>query len=391
MTILETAHTRDEVFVVDDSEAVREMVCQHLSRLGCEPIPFDNGAACLAELGRRVPSMVLMDLRMEGMQGDEACRRLKAHPNAGRVPVVMLTGASAPHEVMLCSRAGADDFLPKPVEFEALTAKVLAVRAAREHARQGPPPGLGVLLVEGSRSMGAFLGGALEHEGFHVLYARHAVEAEALAVAHGPRLDGLVVDVSRSFAFQDGLALASRLQKLMPRKPLVLVAGVEESTDVHARARALINEPLLERRMMAPDALVARVLERLAPGVAPIRAAERVPLFSVVEFTTRHGPPLTGFSSDASPEALFVRTLTPARAGARLTLRVTLAGQRIPSAVEAVVAWSNPLRRGAAFQAPTGMGLRLERVDTVLAAQLQRFVPRALGFSLALPVRSSSF
>lgn len=388
---MEPALTRDEVFVVDDSRAVRDLVCQHLSRLGCEPVPLGSGAACLAELERRVPALVLLDLRMDGMQGDEACRRMKAHPNAGSVPVVMLTSASAPHEVMLCSRAGADDFLPKPVEFDALTAKVLTVRAAREHARQGPPPGLGVLLVEGSRSMGSFLGGALEHEGFHVLYARHAVEAEAVAVAYGSRLDGLVVDVSRSFAYQDGLALARRLQALLPRKRLVLVAGVEESTDVHARARELTGEPLLERRLMAPDALVARVLDRLAPGVPPVRAAERVPLFSVVEFATRCGPVLTGFSSDASPEALFVRTLTPARAGARLALRVTLAGQRIASSVEAVVAWSNPPRRGSAFQGPAGMGLRLERVDTTLAAQFQRFVPRALGFSLALPTRSSTF
>ncbi|MFL5345683.1 MAG: TIGR02266 family protein [Hyalangium sp.] len=388
---MEPALTRDEIFVVDESRTVRDLVCQHLSRLGCEPVPFQSGPECLAELERRVPALVLMDLRMETMQGDEACRRIKGHPNAGLVPVVMLTGASAPHEVMLCSRAGADDFLPKPLEFDALTAKVLAVRAAREHARQGPPPGLGVLLVEGSRSMGSFLGGALEHEGFHVLYARHAVEAEALATAFGPRLDGLVVDVSRSFAFQDGLALASRLRGLLPRKPLVLVAGVEEPTDVHTRAQELTGETLLERRMMSPDALVSRVLGRLAPGMTSVRAAERVPLFSVVEFTTRCGPVLTGFSSDASPEALFVRTLTPARAGARLALRVTLAGQRASSSVEALVVWSNPPRRGSAFQGPAGMGLRLERVDTALAAQFQRFVPRALGFSLSLPTRPSAF
>ena len=145
------------------------------------------------------------------------------------------------------------------------------------------------------------------------------------------------------------------------------------------------------RTRLAPDALVARVLDRLAPGVPPVRAAERVPLFSVVEFTTRCGPVLTGFSSDASPEALFVRTLTPARAGARLALRVTLAGQRIASSVEALVAWSNPPRRGSPFQGPAGMGLRLERMDTALAAQFQRFVPRALGFSLALAARSSTF
>ena len=115
---MESALTRDEVFVVDDSRSMRELGCQHLTRLGCEPVPLASGAACLAELERRVPVLVLMDLRMEGMQGDDACRRLKAHPNAGSVPVVMLTSASAPHEVMLCSRAGADDFLPKPVRLQ---------------------------------------------------------------------------------------------------------------------------------------------------------------------------------------------------------------------------------------------------------------------------------
>ncbi len=388
---MEPALSRDVVFVVDDSRMTREMVSDHLTRLGCEAVPLDSGEACLAELERRVPTLVLMDLRMEGMQGDEACRRLKAHPSASNVPVVMLTCASAPHEVMLCARAGADDFLPKPVELEALSAKVFAVRAASEPTRQAPPAGLGVMLVEGSRSLGSFLGGALEHEGFHVLYARKPEEALALAAAHGARLNGLVIDVSRSCAFQDGLTLAERLRAALPRRPLVLVAGVEEPLDVHLRAKALTGEALLERRLLPPDLLVSRVVKKLVPGAATVRAAERVPLFSVVEFSSPCGPLLTGFSSDASPEGLFVRTLTPARVGSRLSLQVTLAGQRQPSTVEALVAWSNPLRRHSSFQAPVGMGLRLERVDMELAARLQRVVPRALGFSLTFPARASTF
>lgn len=383
--------SQDEIFVVDDCRMTRTQVCDQLSRLGCEPVSLESGEACLEALEKRVPGLVLMDLRMAGMQGDEACRRVKAHPAASGVPVVMLTGASAPHEVMLCSRAGADDFLPKPVEPEALTAKVLAVRAAREHARQGPPAGTGILLVEGSRSLGAFLSGALEHEGFHLLHVKDPSEAVGLATTHGTKVDGIVLDVSRSFTSRDGLVLAAKLRTMFPRKPLVLVSSVMEPADVHAKAREISGAPLLERRQLTPGVLVARVLERLVPGMPSVRAAERVPLFSVVEFSARCGPSLTGFSSDASPEGLFVRTLTPVRAGTRLTLRVMLAGQRAPCSVEAVVAWSNPLRRGSAFQAPAGMGLRLERVDTHLAMQLQRFVPRANGFSLAAAPGSSTF
>ncbi|MFP2912236.1 PleD family two-component system response regulator, partial [Pyxidicoccus sp. 3LFB2] len=126
MTVPPSA-ARDTVFVVDDSRTAREVVRLHLARLGCEAVAMDGGEACLAELARRAPSLILLDLRMERMQGDEVCRLVKAHPAGRNVPVIMFTSAGEPHEVMHCWRAGADDFLPKPVALEALEAKLAAV------------------------------------------------------------------------------------------------------------------------------------------------------------------------------------------------------------------------------------------------------------------------
>ncbi|MFP2900857.1 TIGR02266 family protein, partial [Corallococcus sp. 4LFB] len=100
----------------------------------------------------------------------------------------------------------------------------------------GPPRGRGVLLVEGGRFLHTFLGGALEHEGLHVLYAKDLDDAAAQAVAQGERLDGFVVDVSR--LPREALALATRLREQFPRKPLVLMSRVEEAPDVLARARS---------------------------------------------------------------------------------------------------------------------------------------------------------
>ncbi|NPC84508.1 response regulator, partial [Pyxidicoccus fallax] len=331
---------RDTVFVVDDSRTAREVVRLHLARLGCEAMAMDGGEACLAELSRRTPSLILLDLRMERMQGDEVCRRVKAHPLGRNVPVIMFTSAGEPHEVMHCWRAGADDFLPKPVALEALEAKLAAVRVAREPGREGAARGRRVLLVEGGRFLHTFLGGALEQEGLHVLYARDTEDATRLAAEHGARLDGFVVDVSR--APREALALAARLRDAHARKPLVLLSRAEESADVLARAQALTGAPLLEKRHLGADELLGRVLGRLVPGLTPLRAAERVPFFTVVEFSTPGGPTMSGFSHDASPEALFVRTLTPAREGARLSLKVLLAGQRTPCTAEATVVWANP-------------------------------------------------
>ena len=379
---------RDTVFVVDDSRTARDLVRLHLARLGCEAVALDGGEACLAELARRVPSLILMDLCMERMQGDEVCRLVKAHPAGRNVPVIMFTSAGEPHEVMHCWRAGADDFLPKPVAMEALEAKLTAVRAARERS-EGPPRGRRVLLVEGGRFLHTFLGSALEQEGLHVLYARDAEDAARLAALHGAQLDGFVVDVSR--APREALALAERLREVHARKPLVLLSRSQEPADVLARAQALAGGPLLEKRHLGADELLARVLGRLVPGLVPLRAAERVPFFSVVEFTTAGGAAMSGFSHDASPEALFVRTLTPAREGARLTLKVLLPGQRTPCTAEATVAWANPSHPQSAFRAPAGMGLRLERMDASLTQQFVRFVPRTLGFPLSGSPGASGF
>jgi two-component system cell cycle response regulator len=301
---------------------------------------------------------------------------------------VMFTAADEPHEVMHGGRAGADDFLPKPVALEALEAKLAAVRAARERA-QGAPRGRRVLLVEGGRFLHTFLGGALEQEGLHVLYARDAEDAARLAALHGSQLDGFVVDVSR--APREALALASRLREVHTRKPLVLLSRAEESADVLARAQALAGAPLLEKRHLGADELLGRVLGRLVPGLVPLRAAERVPFFTVVEFATAGGAAMSGFSHDASPEALFVRTLTPAREGARLSLKVLLAGQRTPCTAEATVAWANAPHPQGPFRAPAGMGLRLERMDASLTQQFVRFVPRTLGFPLTGSPRASGF
>ncbi len=380
---------RDTVFVVDDSRTAREVVRLHLSRLGCEAVALEGGEACMAELARRAPSLILLDLRMERMQGDEVCRRVKAHPAGRNVPVIMFTSGGEPYEVMHCWRAGADDFLPKPVALGALEAKLAAVRQSRERARDALARGRRVLLVEGGRFLHTFLGGSLEQEGLHVLYARDLEDAEDLAAEHGARLDGFVVDVSRTP--REALALAAKLHDAHPRKPLVLLSRAEESHEVLARARALAGAPLLEKRHMGADELLGRVLGRLLPGHTPLRAAERVPFFTVVEFTAPGGATLSGFSHDAGPGTLFVRTLTPAREGARLSLKVLLAGQRAPCTAEATVAWSNaPLPPGP-FRAAAGMGLRLEQMDPVLTQQFVRFVPSGLGFPAPGAPRASGF
>src|SRR5579871_2507758 len=103
------------VFVVDDSESVRGAVSALLGQAGYAPRAVESGEACLAALDTERPYAIFLDLGMAPMRGDECCRRIKESPWLREIPVVMMTAADAPHEVMSCWRAAADDFLPKPV------------------------------------------------------------------------------------------------------------------------------------------------------------------------------------------------------------------------------------------------------------------------------------
>src|SRR5437879_4918920 len=89
------------VFVVDDTEDMRALVCAMLTKLGYAPIAFSNGDDCLDAIAIQKPAAVLMDLHMPLRSGDDCCRQIKEDPKSTHVPVIMLTAADAPHEVMM--------------------------------------------------------------------------------------------------------------------------------------------------------------------------------------------------------------------------------------------------------------------------------------------------
>jgi two-component system cell cycle response regulator len=70
------------------------------------------------------PDIILLDVMMPGMDGFEACRRIKSNPKTAHVPVVMVTALDQPSDRVAGLDAGADDFLTKPVDDAALFARV---------------------------------------------------------------------------------------------------------------------------------------------------------------------------------------------------------------------------------------------------------------------------
>ncbi|MDQ0139725.1 ATP-binding protein [Cupriavidus necator] len=102
-----------QILVVDDHPYNRLLMQQQLDRLGCRATLAASGAEALAAWQQRSFDLVLTDVHMPGMDGNELSRRLRAQ--GVTVPIVGLTASIAPDEAQRCLAAGMDRYLSKPV------------------------------------------------------------------------------------------------------------------------------------------------------------------------------------------------------------------------------------------------------------------------------------
>ena len=112
------------VLVVDDILANVKLLEARLQAEYFEVVTANNGQQALDILARESVDVVLLDVMMPGMDGFEACRRIKGSHTTHHIPVVMVTALDQPSDKVLGLESGADDFLTKPVDDIALVTRV---------------------------------------------------------------------------------------------------------------------------------------------------------------------------------------------------------------------------------------------------------------------------
>jgi two-component system, NtrC family, response regulator AtoC len=117
-----------KIFFIDDEREMVDLVALGLKKRGITVVPFNTGAAAIEALADHDVDVVVTDLNMRGMTGLEVCQRVVA--DRPDIPVIVLTAFGSLETAVGAIRAGAYDFVTKPVEIEALA---IAVRRAGEH------------------------------------------------------------------------------------------------------------------------------------------------------------------------------------------------------------------------------------------------------------------
>ncbi|MBU4001734.1 MAG: response regulator, partial [Proteobacteria bacterium] len=119
-----------QLLIVDDEESIREGAKRILTRMEFDVFMASNGADGLKIVGEKDIAIVLLDLKMPGMDGMEVLQRIKE--KYIRVLVIVITGFATLETAIEAMKGGAYDFIPKPFEPDQLR---IVVNRARETIR----------------------------------------------------------------------------------------------------------------------------------------------------------------------------------------------------------------------------------------------------------------
>src|SRR5579883_641582 len=153
----EPAQSTGRVLVIDDERSSRTLIARQLASRGFTVLTAVDGASGLALARDERPDVVLLDLLLPDVDGHEVCRTLRADPLTAAVPIVMLTSLSERRHTLEGLRAGANDFLTKPVDRAELVARVEAQVRIKRLQDQAAEHAAAAVEAEGKRLMAELL------------------------------------------------------------------------------------------------------------------------------------------------------------------------------------------------------------------------------------------
>ena len=324
------------VLVVDDVRSNHKLLQTRLSLEYFEVLAAANGPDAIAICEKGGCDIVLLDVKMPGMDGFEVCRRLRTTPGTAHLPIVLLTAFDRPADRMRGLESGADDFLTKPVDEIALIARVRSLvrlkfsidelrsraahsgeagaAAATEALHLEAPERGRLLLVDEQRSSRERIAGALTP--YHDVILADA-PGEALIAAREEPIDLMIVSLG-SGAF-DGLRLCSqaRSSERTRNLPILLIADPDDRPKVLRGLELGVNDYLT--RPIDRNELLARVRTNIRQKLYADRLRQSVQ--QSIEMALYDA--LTGLNNRRSLERRLPAMIDAARArGAPLTTMV---------------------------------------------------------------------
>ncbi|MCP5522748.1 MAG: response regulator [Verrucomicrobiales bacterium] len=273
------------VLVTDDDPVNRDLLCRRLIRLGCQPVPCEDGSRLFTLLSEAPADVVLLDMLMPGLDGVEVLTRLKSDPAFRDIPVVIVSALDATEGIARCISLGAEDYLTKPVEPALLRAR-LSAALEKKRLRDAEQGYLRQIEAERARSDSLLLnvlpkptaerlkhGETLIVDSFPevtVLFG-DLVGFTAFSSVHAP--GEVVAFLNESFSVFDDLAACHGLEKIKTiGDAYMAVAGLPEPRKDHAEAAAAMAIGMLQALQELNQRHGATLQMRIGLNTGPVIA-----------------------------------------------------------------------------------------------------------------------
>ncbi|WP_139905096.1 response regulator transcription factor [Clostridium thermarum] len=124
---------KKKILIIEDEEKITEVIQSYLEKEEFEVHICTDGSAAFELFEQINPTLVILDLMLPGVNGEEICMRLRS---ISRVPIIILTAKADEQSILHCFNIGADDYVTKPFSPRQLVARVMALlRRTEEDVR----------------------------------------------------------------------------------------------------------------------------------------------------------------------------------------------------------------------------------------------------------------
>ncbi len=118
---------RKKILVVDDEEEFLKLIRDSLEVRGIEVITATGAIDAGLELASKIPDLILMDIKMPGINGIQACEAIKRNPVTKDIPIIIVSALSDEADIKKAHAAGVIDYFIKPINIEKLVGKIKEV------------------------------------------------------------------------------------------------------------------------------------------------------------------------------------------------------------------------------------------------------------------------
>jgi len=232
MTSASTSKKARAVLIVDDEPNMRKTLADILQDEGYEVTTAGDGREAVALCSKHGYDVVLMDVRMPGLDGVAAFREIRRHREGVRV--IMMSAYSVDELKEAALTEGAIAFLSKPLDVEQVVRLIGEVKDTA------------ILVVEQEESIAAMLHDALKKQGYRVTVTKSP--HDALELAEQIRFDLIFIDAE--LPAMNGLELYLAIKKITPTSVAIMITGMEEEFEAIAReavrrtAYTIVKKPL---------------------------------------------------------------------------------------------------------------------------------------------------